>query len=98
MLGGRSHVAHRNEHEAMTIYGECEARGRRLTVKITGLGSSGCALACEGDDILPEGDMALWIGAIGPLAAIAMQEDAKHVSASFREPLDPRILEHFAQG
>ena len=42
--------------------------------------------------------MALWIGAIGPLAAIAMQKDATHANASFREPLDPRILEHFAQG
>jgi hypothetical protein len=81
----------------MTIYGECEARGKRLAVTITGLGSSGCALACESEEALPEGDMALWIGAIGPLAAIAMQKDATHADASFREPLDPRILDHFAQ-
>lgn len=82
----------------MTIYGECETRGQRLAVTITGLRSLGCALACESRDILPEGDMALWIGAIGPLPAIAMQKDATHADASFREPLDPRILEHFAGG
>ncbi len=82
----------------MKIYGECETRGRRLAVTITGLGRSGCALVCESDDTVPEGDMALWIGAIGPLAAIAMQKDATHADASFREPLDPRILDHFAQG
>jgi hypothetical protein len=82
----------------MMIYGECETRGRRLAVTISGLGSAGCALACEGQDALPEGDMALWIGAIGPLAAIAMHKDAHHAAASFREPLDQRILAHFGQG
>ena len=82
----------------MKIYGECETSGRRLAVTITGLDRSGCALVCKGHDMVPEGDMALWIGAIGPLAAIAMQKDATHANASFREPLDPRILDHFAQG
>jgi len=79
----------------MTIYGECEMRGRRLAVTITGLERSGCALAFGNNEALPVGDVALWIGAIGPLAAIAMQKDANHANASFREPLDPRILEHF---
>ncbi len=35
----------------MTIYGECEMRGRRLPVTITGLGRSGCALVCDGDGL-----------------------------------------------
>jgi hypothetical protein len=39
--------------------------------------------------------MALWIGAIGPLSATARQRDANHMIASFKEPLDPRILAHF---
>ncbi len=82
----------------MTIYGECEARGKRLAVTISDLGRSGCALASDGGHALPEGDMALWIGAIGPLAAIAMKQDANHTSASFKQLLDPRILDHFAQG
>jgi hypothetical protein len=98
LLRGKGRAADNSEHATMTIYGECETRGRRLPVTITGLGSAGCALACESHDTLPEGDMALWIGAIGPLAVIAMQKDATHANASFREPLDPRILEHFAQG
>jgi hypothetical protein len=82
----------------MTIFGECETDGRRLPVIITGLDSSGCALACNTRDTLPDGVMALWIGAIGPLIAVAMQKDASHASASFHEPLDPRILDHFAEG
>ncbi|MCB2048685.1 MAG: hypothetical protein KDE32_10715 [Novosphingobium sp.] len=82
----------------MTIFGECEAHGRRLPVTITGLDRSGCALACDASDTLPQGVMALWIGAIGPLAAVAMQKDASHANASFDEPLDPRILDHFAEG
>lgn len=82
----------------MTIYGECETRGKRLAVTITGLGSSGCALSSDSASDLPLGEMALWIGAIGPLAAVAMQQDATHASAAFREPLDPRILDHFAHG
>lgn len=82
----------------MTIYGECETRGQRLAVTIFDLGRSGCALASEGGDALPEGDAALWIGAIGPLAVVAMKKDETHSSAAFKQPLDPRILDHFAQG
>ena len=81
----------------MTIYGECEARGQRLAVMISELGQAGCALSSRDDGSVPDGEMALWIGAIGPLAAIAMQKDAQHASAAFKEPLDPRILDHFAQ-
>lgn len=82
----------------MTIFGECETRGKRTPVTITGLDRGGCALACDDGASLPDGDMALWIGAIGPLAAVAMQQDATHASAAFDEPLDPRILDHFAEG
>ena len=82
----------------MTILGECEARGQRLAVTITGLGRGGCAIACNEGELLPEGDMALWIGAIGPLAAVAMQQDETHAKAAFDEPLDSRILDHFAEG
>jgi hypothetical protein len=81
----------------MTIYGECETHGMCLPVTISDLGQSGCALASESADLLPQGEMALWIGAIGPLAAIAMHKDATHASAAFKQPLDPRILEHFGQ-
>jgi hypothetical protein len=81
----------------MTIYGECEARGQRLPVTISQLDGQGCALTSEASHELPQGEMALWIGAIGPLAVIAMQMDANHTNAAFAQPLDPRILEHFGQ-
>ena len=81
----------------MTIYGECETRGKRLVVTISELRQSGCALACDGGEALPQGEMALWIGAIGPLAVVAMHKDAGHASAAFKQPLDRRILEHFGR-
>jgi len=79
----------------MTIYGECETREKRMAVRITDLGRSGCALSSAGRDMLPDGEMTLWIGAIGPILAIAMQNDASRASAAFKQPLDPRILNHF---
>ena len=84
----------------MTIYGECETLDRILAVRISELTQAGCDLASsDGGDPLGVsigGDMALWIGAIGPLAATARQRDDTRMMASFKEPLDPRILAHFA--
>lgn len=84
----------------MTIYGECETLGRTLPVHISDLTQAGCDLS-SGDGLNAlasciNGDMALWIGAIGPLAATARRRDATHMMACFKEPLDPRILAHFA--
>lgn len=79
----------------MTIYGECEVRGGLVPVTITDLSRSGCALSSASADQLPAGELALWIGAIGPLLATAMQLDASHTHAAFRDPLDTRILNHF---
>lgn len=80
----------------MTIYGECEAQGRRLKVQIRDLAGSGCGIASESGEVPVDGDLSLWIGAIGPLAATAMRLDETHMSALFKEPLDDRILKHFA--
>lgn len=83
----------------MTIYGECETLGRTLAVNISDLTQTGCDLATRdnGNPLATcvNGDMALWIGAIGPLAATAQKRDATHMMASFKEPLDLRILAHF---
>ena len=84
----------------MTLYGECETPDRTLAVRISELTRTGCDLASgKGNDPWTgsvNGDLSLWIGAIGPLAATAMQRDEIHVMAAFKEPLDPRILAHFA--
>ena len=86
----------------MTIYGECETLGRTHAVRISDLTQAGCDLASgEGNDPWANsvnGDLSLWIGAIGPLAATASPRDEKHVMAAFKEPLDPRILAHFSIG
>ncbi len=88
------------EFPEMTIYGECEMPGGKLAVRISDLTQAGCDLASsDGDHRLAayaNGDMALWIGAIGPLAATARKRGATRMMASFKEPLDPRILAHFA--
>jgi hypothetical protein len=80
---------------AMTIYGECETRGFRLPVTISDLAETGCALESDAAGKLPDGEMALWIGAIGPLAVIAMHKDQSRSIASFKQPLDERIIDHF---
>ena len=80
----------------MTILGECISEGRRTKVRVSGLAAEGCDLAVESEVALAEGEFALWIGAIGPLDVMATRQDASHLSARFREPLDERILEHFA--
>jgi hypothetical protein len=79
----------------MAIYGECEVRGNFVPVTITELGQSGCALSSASNAQLPNGELALWIGAIGPLAASAMQVDASHAHAEFKDLLDLRIISHF---
>lgn len=82
----------------MAIYGECVGAGKRATVKVSGLAPTGCELAAEPADALPDGELSLWIGAIGPLAVIATRRDETHLTAMFSEPLDEKILEHFAFG
>jgi len=79
----------------MTIYGECEVRGGLVPVRITELSQTGCALSSASAVQLPDGELALWIGAIGPVSAIAMHKDASHAHAEFSDPLDMRILNHF---
>lgn len=81
----------------MAIYGECETLGRTVPVQIYALTRSGCDIASNGECTLAlNSEMALWIGAIGPLAVISRQRDANRTLATFKEPLDPRILAHFA--
>lgn len=79
------------------IYGECEWRGHKVRVLISDLARSGCDLACEAGKLPAEGELSLWIGAIGPFAATAMRRDDAHLAAQFSQPLDERIIQHFAR-
>ena len=77
------------------LYGECVAARESAEVRISDLADRGCDLETDGSALL-DGDFALWIGAIGPFPATATRRDAEHFHVRFKEPLDARIVQHFA--
>jgi len=82
----------------MTIYGECIGAQERTPVTILALGDQSCEIEPNGSvGSMIEGLFDLWIGAIGPLPAIAENSGAGRYRARFREPLDARIIAHFTQ-
>ncbi|SFG47925.1 hypothetical protein SAMN05518801_13221 [Novosphingobium sp. CF614] len=78
------------------LYGECVGTRETAEVRISDLADRGCDLETDSFAPLLDGDFALWIGAIGPLRATATRRDASHFEVRFKEPLDARIVEHFA--
>ena len=79
----------------MAIYGECIAAGLAAAVRVSKLVDTGCELLIEKGSVLLDGEFSLWIGAIGPLAITTSRCDEVTLSASFTQPLDPRIIAHF---
>lgn len=79
------------------LYGECIGARESAEVRISDLADGGCDLETDGSALL-DGDFALWIGAIGPFAATAIRRGARHFHVLFKEPLDARIVQHFALG
>jgi len=79
------------------LYGECVGRGTAAPVRIRSLAGFGCDLEPQAGPAggVPDGDVALWIGAVGPVPAIAERRSGRHVALRFKEPLDARILAHF---
>lgn len=82
----------------MTIYGECIGTLARTPVTISSLGGDECELEPHVGASVSEGLIELWIGAIGPLRVVAEDSGDGRYRARFREPLDERIIAHFAQG
>ncbi|MBB3940572.1 hypothetical protein GGR39_002229 [Novosphingobium fluoreni] len=80
----------------MTIYGECIGARDRLPVTISLLDGHECQLEVPVEACEIEGVMDLWIGAIGPLPVMAETSGERRYRARFREPLDDRIIAHFA--
>jgi hypothetical protein len=80
-----------------TIYGECVSGATQAAVTISRLGRYGCDLVLAKSDAALGDELALWIGAIGPLAITAKLGSgrARHLTAYFTEPLEPAILAHF---
>ena len=80
----------------MTIYGECIGTRDRTPVTISGLGDSECEIEPQTGSSVMEGLLDLWIGAIGPMSVMAETIGGHRYRARFREPLDQRIIAHFA--
>jgi hypothetical protein len=81
----------------MTIYGECIGTRVRTPVMISQLGGDSCELQPSQLPGTIEGPLDLWIGAVGPFAVTAEAHGGGRYRARFRDPLDERIIAHFAQ-
>lgn len=80
----------------MSIFGECITASEQLAVIVTKLGIQGCNLLIDSANVLPHGELVLWIGAIGPLMITATRCGENIFRAQFEQPLDPRIVDHFS--
>jgi len=80
----------------MTIYGECIGTRERLPVIISELCDSECEIELQSATAAIDELLDLWIGAIGPLPVTAHTSGERRYRARFREPLDQRIIAHFA--
>ena len=82
----------------MMIYGECIGNMARMPVTISALGDHECELEPHASPPgAIEGKFDLWIGAIGPLPVTTENRGDGRYRARFREPLDQRIIAHFAR-
>lgn len=82
----------------MILYGECVSARDTAQVRISGLANLSCDLEAETAAPLSDGDVTLWIGAVGPIAATATRRNAGQLAVRFKEPLDGKIIEHFKGG
>ncbi|MEJ2457942.1 MAG: hypothetical protein P8Y58_07235 [Novosphingobium sp.] len=80
---------------ATILYGECVSACKTAKVRISELADRGCDLEMDPFTAVTDGDVSLWIGAIGPFPASATRKDASHLALRFKEPIDGRIVEHF---
>jgi hypothetical protein len=77
------------------LYGECVGSRETATVRICDLADMGCDLEPDGAHTVTDGEVSLWIGAVGPFHGVASRRDARRHAIRFKEPLDGRILQHF---
>lgn len=81
----------------MNIYGECIGTLACTPVMISALAGEECELQPRTHTGSIDGLLDLWIGAIGPLLVTAENSGGGRYRARFAEPLDARIIAHFAQ-
>jgi hypothetical protein len=68
--------------------------GAHAPATISDLAPDQCCVAIEGRE-RPEGELELWIGAIGPIEITADAPQGRSFTARFKKPLEPAIIEHF---
>lgn len=85
----------RERKMAHTLYGECIGPRQTTAVRISDLADQGCDLETDGVAPVNEGEVSLWIGAMGPFPGTATRKSRCHLALRFKEPLDGRILKHF---
>ena len=78
-----------------TIYGECVSGNAHAAVIISQLAADCCQLELGAAQNAPAGELALWIGAIGPFEIIAARGGGRKLTARFKHPLEPAIIAHF---
>ncbi|WP_395330812.1 hypothetical protein WBP06_00645 [Novosphingobium sp. BL-8H] len=78
------------------LYGECVRSGEAMAVRILDLARIGCAVETDACAMDLEGELTVWIGAMGPFAATATRSDDRHHALLFAQPLDDQIVHHFA--
>jgi hypothetical protein len=80
------------------LYGECIGSRGTARVRISELADRGCDIEAEDAQAVFDEEFALWIGAVGPIAATAASKVGSHLAVRFKEPVDGRILQHFNGG
>lgn len=77
------------------LYGECVGPCGSTEVRISELADQGCDLEVDAPASQLDGDLSLWIGAVGPFRATATPKARGRLALRFKEPLDNKILHHF---
>ena len=71
----------------MGIFGECIFLGHSAQVFLTDLAHNGCNVTACCEPVPLECDLALWIGAIGPINATASRNEGRQVRLEFGDDL-----------
>ena len=79
----------------MPVYGDCLSTNGFEPVSVSHLCEAGCELVFQSGEITDDLVLTIWIGAIGPITGKA-EARGSIVKIRFDEPLDERVVRHFA--
>ena len=79
----------------MPVYGDCLSTNGLEPVNVSRLCEASCDLVFESGEAVADRVLTIWIGAIGPITGKVEARGAV-VTLLFDEPLDERVVRHFA--